>query len=165
MFFHVHQCIVWMSREGPKMVLKKSWFCTQCRNYVLFKAFFLLCKFCDIIPYFHKKGPKKVPILSQRPKFCLCSDFLREVPNTKSCIGKPCASPVNCINCTDIVPPQKEPGKRLFIYPWYVWSITVLLKWLGIAQMTKWLVCFGWWAIWHTTKLLLWWLPFGRWVI
>ena len=38
------------------------------------------------VPERSKNGPKKVPILSQRPKFCLCSDFLRQVPNPKSYI-------------------------------------------------------------------------------
>ena len=41
------------------------------------------------VPERSKNGPKKVPILSQRPKFCLCSDFSRQVPNPKSYIGAP----------------------------------------------------------------------------
>ena len=41
------------------------------------------------VPERSKNGPKKVPNLSQRPKFCLCSDFLRQVPNPKSYIGAP----------------------------------------------------------------------------
>ena len=31
----------------------------------------------------------KIPILSQRSKFCLCSDFSRQAPNPKSCIAAP----------------------------------------------------------------------------
>ena len=41
------------------------------------------------VPERSKNGPKKVPILSQRPKFCLCSDFSRQVPNPKSYIVAP----------------------------------------------------------------------------
>ena len=36
-----------------------------------------------------QNGPKKVPILSKSPKFCLCSEFWSQVPNSKSCIGAP----------------------------------------------------------------------------
>ena len=46
--------------------------------------------FCIFGP---KNGPKKVPILSQRPEFCLCKAFSRKVPNSKSCIGAPANHP------------------------------------------------------------------------
>ena len=48
-------------------------------------------KFCGIFDINSsqksQKDPQKVPFFSQRSKFCLCSDFLRQVPSSKSRIA------------------------------------------------------------------------------
>ena len=82
-----------MSCWGPKMVFKNSWFCTKCRNFALLKALFLLWKYCNIFQENSNQKSPKGPKKSQHwPKFCLCSDILRPVPNPKSCIGAPAFS-------------------------------------------------------------------------
>jgi len=43
----------------------------------------------DKVPESYKNGPKKVPILPLRPEFCLCKDFLSQVPNPKFFFGTP----------------------------------------------------------------------------
>ena len=59
-------------------------------SFALFARFLHFHENNDLkVPERSKNGPKKVPILSQRPKFCLCSDFSRQVPNPKSYIGAP----------------------------------------------------------------------------
>merc|ERR1719237_716003 len=59
-------------------------------SFALFARFLHFHENNDLkVPERSKNGPKKVPILSQRPIFCLCSDFSRQVPNPKSYIGAP----------------------------------------------------------------------------
>ena len=60
--------------------------------------FFLFMKITTKVPERSKNGLKKVPISSQRPKFCHCGAFLRKVPNSKSCFG---ARVVHIANQTD----------------------------------------------------------------
>ena len=43
----------------------------------------------DKVPESSKNGPKKVPILPLRPEFCLCKDFLSQVPNPIFFFGAP----------------------------------------------------------------------------
>ena len=47
----------------------------------------------DKVPESSKNGPKKVPILPLRPEFCLCKDFLSQVPNPIFFFGAPAKAP------------------------------------------------------------------------
>ena len=87
------QCIMCMSLIlSSPIIFTDRWIYFEMGNFVTAFFAFVACFFLhfrennDKVPESSINGPKKVPIL---PEFCLCKDFLSQVPNPIFFFGAP----------------------------------------------------------------------------